>query len=190
MASQEIAQFSRQELADCSGSTNEALRARIQRKQAPTFIDSPERTACTAFDALVETVLDMFCTGSTGAERTGVARVLHQFLDRLYELAARLDQGETGLAIILALTNDQQLILKGGTLFDLINEIIKPTPSPLVRWTVVSLNLAAIVVRERGRIHKVDIGDRFAMSKAEIAEIAKRPFRHPRNRVKAWHDPA
>jgi hypothetical protein len=89
--------LSRGEVAAASGITYEHFKVLLDRKQAPTFIDSPKRTACTAFDALALTLEDMFCIGSTGGDRGGVAHALHHFLDDLYRLAAQVDRDEPDL---------------------------------------------------------------------------------------------
>jgi len=179
-----VTNFSRSELALLLGVPYETFKAWLRRDLLPTFIDSPERTACTAFDALVAVTADMFCTGSTGADRTGIAHALHHYLEIFYRLAMLLDQGESDVTIVQALTNDGQLKQDGGRLGETVSKVTRPSRSPVVRMTIVSLHLAAMTVRERARQHKIDIGRKFAMTEEEAAEIARLPFVR-RHRAKA-----
>jgi hypothetical protein len=167
--------FNRQELARLSGFDFAALQTLIKRDQVPTLIDDRARLAMTAFDALVLTAADFLCRDG-GYDRGFGAKALHQHLDELYRLAERIDRNEPGIAVMIGQTVDRECHVAGGAFGDLIAGLPKMMPKGgLARMTFVSLNSAANAVRERAHKAGLELG-RFAMTPAEVAEIAALPF--------------
>jgi hypothetical protein len=76
----------------------------------------------------------------------------------------------------MALTNDQKLHMRAGSLKGIVNNIMTSTRSLPIRMTQVSVNFAAIAVRTRAKQAGIKLG-RFALTEKEVAEIAKLPFR-------------
>ncbi|OKO70756.1 hypothetical protein AC629_39995 [Bradyrhizobium sp. NAS80.1] len=181
-----VLHFGRIELAEVSGLAYATLGGLLQRNLAPTFIDDPGRLASTAFDALMLTTADFFCRDG-GYDRRFIANVLYQNLDECYRLAARIDANEADIVALIAQTEDRNCLVMGGNFRDVIAQLPLRVRSP-ARMCFVSMTLAARQIRERAKHGKIDIGDRFAMTEAEVEEIAKLAIgRHGRkkNRTKS-----
>jgi hypothetical protein len=180
-----VTYFGRTELAEVSGLSHDVLKALIQRRLVPTLLDDPKRIASTAFDALILTTADFYCRDG-GYDRRFVANVLHQNLDELYKLARRIDAGEPGIVALIAQTEDRHCHVMGGAFRDVMAQLPSRMRSP-ARMCFVSMTVAAKAVRERARKANIDIGECFAMTEAEVAEIAALPFgrRSKRKKTKA-----
>jgi hypothetical protein len=166
--------FERTGLAELSGLTANGLNVLVARRLVPTLIDDPGRVVATAFDALPLAIADMFCTKG-GFDRGMIAKAIHQHLDDFYDLAQRIDAGEQNLVVLIALTEDLSYHVIGGPFGKVLEKITPQVRSRSLRVCFVSANAAAALVRRRAKKANIDIGG-FAMTKAEVAAIAKNPF--------------
>src|SRR5215831_2684461 len=167
-----IQHFERNELAALSGLTANALNVLVVRRSVPTLVEDPHRCASTAFDALMMTTADLFAR-DYGYDRRFVADVLHQNLGEFHHLAVRVDAGEPGLCAFIGQTARHCHVM-GGNLQEIINRL-PSMPAP-TRMCIVSVSEAARMVRDRAAKAGIDTGDRFALTRAEAAEIAALPF--------------
>src|SRR5262249_54237273 len=134
-----------------------------------------------AFDALMLTTADFFCRDG-GYDRRFIANVLHQNLDEFYRLATRIDANEPDIVVLIAETEDRNCHVFGGNFHDMMAQLPLRMRSP-ARMCFVSMTLVARLIRERAKQAKIDIGDRFTMTEAEVEEIAKLPLgRHGRRK--------
>jgi folate-dependent phosphoribosylglycinamide formyltransferase PurN len=71
----------------------------------------------------------------------------------------------------------------GGNLQEIINRL--PSMQAPTRMCIVSVSEAARMVRDRAANAGIDTGGRFALTKAETAEIAALPFGRRSKKTKA-----